>query len=201
MHTYMKNTMPTREDVLHFLSTEQQLLGCGSGDGNGHGFGYGDGSGDGSDYEEASHYSRFVHCYSNAFAHGIGSCYGHCYGNSSGSGSGSGSTLLSGYGYGNGSGCGYDFGNGHGEISYNCYNKDIKAFNGYIVDYVNNIPTIITQVHYNIAYGYIINKDLTLEAYFIAKVGSSFGLRKTIKDAFDDAKNIEMERLEEYLNR
>ena len=195
MHTYMKNTMPTREDVLHFLSTEQQLLGCGSGDGTGHGFGYGDGSGDGSDYDEDSHYSCVVHCYSNAFAHGIGSYYGHCYGNSSGSGSGSGSTLLSGYGYGYGSGCGYDFGNGDGEISYNWCNKDIKAFNGYIVDYINNIPTIITQVRYNIAYGYILNKDLTLEPYFIAKVGSSFGLGKTIKDAFNDAKNNEIERL------
>ena len=201
MHTYMKNTMPTREDVLHFLSTEQQLLGCGSGDGTGHGFGYGDGSGDGSDYDEDSHYSCVVHCYSNAFAHGIGSCYGHCYGNSSGSGSGSGSTLLSGYGCGDGSGCGYGIGDGDGDISYNCYNKDIKVFNGHIVDYVNNIPTIITQVYGNIAYGYIVKKDLTLEPHFITKVGSSFGLRKTIKDAFDDAKNIEMERLEEYLNR
>lgn len=191
----MESIIASREEVLHFLSTEQQLLGCGSGDGTGHGFGYGDGSGDGSDYEEDSHYSCFVHCYSNAFAHGIGSYYGHCYSNGCGSGSGCGSTLLSGYGYGNGSGCGYDFGNGDGEISYNCYNKDIKVFNGYIVDYVNNVPTIITQVHYNIAYGYIINKDLTLESYFIAKVGSSFGLRKNIKDAFDDAKNNEMERL------
>ena len=191
----MESVIASREEVLHFLSTEQHLLGCGSGDGTGHGFGYGDGSGDGSDYDEDSYYNYFLHCYSNAFAHGIGSYYGHCYGNSSGSGSGSGSTLLSGYGYGNGSGCGYDFGNGDGEISYNCYNKDIKAFNGYIVDYVNNIPTIITQVHYNIAYGYIINQDLTLEAYFIAKVGCSFGLRKTIKDALDDAKNNEMERL------
>ena len=151
MHTYMKNTMPTREEVLHFLSTEQQLLGCG----------YGDGSGDGSDYEEV---------------HGSGSF-----------GSGGGSGLSTGYG------CG-DI-----DISYNCYNKDIKAFNDYIVDYVNNIPTIITQIHYNIAYGCIINKDLTLEPHFIAKVGCSFGLRKTIKDAIDDAKNNETERLKEYL--
>ena len=194
MHTYMKNTMPTREDVLHFLSTEQCFLGCDCGDGTGHGFGYGDGSGDGSDYDEGF-YSHFAHGYSNAFAHGIGSYYGHCYGNGSGYGSGSGSSISDGYGCGYGSGCGFDSAYGDGEISYNCCNKDTKAFNGYIVDYVNNIPTIITQVHGNIAYGYIINKDLTLEPYFIAKVGSSFGIRKTIKDAFDDAKNNEMERL------
>ena len=155
MHTYMKNTMPTREDILHFLSTEQQILG--------YDFGYG------SDYDEV---------------HGSGSY-----------GSGCGSSLSTGYGCGDGSGCGYAIGDGDGDISYNCYNKDIKVFNGNSVDYINDFPIIITQVHYNIAYGYIINKDLTLEPRFIAKVGSSFGLRKTIKDAFDDAKNNEMERL------
>lgn len=172
MHTYMKNTMPTREDVLHFLSTstESQILGYGYGHGTSHGFGYIHGSGDGSGYDEV---------------HGSGSCR-----------SGGGSSFSTGYGHGDGSGCGYAIEDGDGDISYNCYNKDIKVFNGYIVDYVNNIPTIITQVHYNIAYGYIINKDLILEPYFIAKVGSSFGIRKTIKDSFDDAKNNEMERLE-----
>lgn len=194
MHTCMKNTMPTREDVLHFLSIEQQFLGCGCGDGTGHGFGYGDGSGDGSDYDEGF-YSCSVHGYSNVFAHGIGSCYGYCYGDGSGCGSGGGSGLSTGYGCGYGSGCGYAIDDGDGDMSYNCYNKDIKVFNGNSVDYINDIPTIITQVHGNIAYGYIINKDLTLEPYFIAKVGSSFGLRKTLKDAFDDAKNSEMERL------
>lgn len=188
MHTYMKNTMSTREDVLHFLSTstEQQILGYGYGHGTSHGFGYIHGSGDGSGYDEE---------------HGSGSCRsgsgsGFSTGYGCGDGSGGGSSLSTGYGYGDGSGCGYAIEEGDGDMSYNCYNKDIKVFNSYIVDYVNNIPTIITQVHYNIAYGYIINKDLTLEPYFIAKAGSSFGIRKTIKDAFDDAKNNEMERLE-----
>ena len=192
MHTYMKNTMPTREDVLHFLSTstEQQILGYGYGHGTSHGFGYIHGSGDGSGYDEE---------------HGSGSCRsgsgsGFSTGYGCGDGSGGGSSLSIGYGYGDGSGRGYGIGDGDGDISYNCYNKDIKVFNGHIVDYVNNIPTIITQVYGNIAYGYIVKKDLTLEPHFIAKVGSSFGLRKTIKDAFDAAKNNEMERLEEYLN-
>ena len=174
MHTYMKNTMPTREEVLYFLSTEQCFLGCGYGHGNRPGFGYVNGTGDGYDYDEL-HGSR-------------------SYGFECGSG------LSTGYGCGDGSGCGYAIGDGDGDISYNCYNKDIKAFNGNSVDYINDFPIIITQVHYNIAYGYILNKDLTLEPHFIAKVGKSFGLRKTIKDALDDAKNNEMERLEEYLN-
>lgn len=180
MHAYMKNTMPTREDVLHFLSTEQQILG--------YGFGYGSG------YDE-------VHG-SGSSGSGVGSSLSNGYGYGDGSnGSGVGSCLSTGYGYGDGSGCGYGIGVGDGyNMFYNCYNKDIKVFNGYIVDYVNNVPTIITQVHYNIAYGYIVKKDLTLEPCFIVKVGSSFGLRKTIKDAFDDAKNNEMEILEEYFN-
>ena len=176
MHTYMKNTMPTREDVLHFLSTEQQILG--------YGFGYGSG------YDE-------VHG-SGSSGSGVGSSLSNGHG--CGDGSGVGSSLSNGYGCGDGSGSGYGIGDGDGDISYNCYNKDIKVFNSNIVDYINGFPIIITQVHYNIAYGYIINKDLILEPYFIAKVGSSFGLRKTIKDAFDDAKNNEMERLKEYLN-
>lgn len=163
--------MPAREDVLNFLSTEQPLLGYGYGHGTSSGYGYIHDSGDGSDYDEL---------------HGSGSY-----------GSGCGSGLSTGYGCGDGSGCGYAIGDGDGDIFHN---KDIKVFNGNSVDYINDFPIIITQVHYNIAYGYIINQDLTLEPRFIAKVGCSFGLRKNIKDAFDDAKNIEMERLEEYLN-
>lgn len=167
MHAYMKNTMPTREDILQFLSTEQQLLGCGYGHGTSQGFGNVHGSG-----------------------YGSGSF-----------GSGSGSDLSTGYGWGDGSGCGHAIGDGDGDISYNSYNKDIKVFNDNIVDYINDFPIIITQVHYNLAYGYILNKDLTIEPCFIAKVGSSFGIRKNMKDAFDDAKNIEMKRYLSIMER
>lgn len=153
--------MPTREDVLHFLSTEQQILR----------YGYGHGT-----------------------SQGFGNVHGSGYGSGS-FGSGSGSDLSTGYGWGDGSGCGHAIGDGDGDISYNSYNKDIKVFNDNIVDYINDFPIIITQVHYNLAYGYILNKDLTIEPCFIAKVGSSFGIRKNMKDAFDDAKNNEMERL------
>lgn len=167
MHAYIKNTMPTREDVLHFLSTEQQLLG----------YGYGHGT-----------------------SQGFGNVHGSGYGSGS-FGSGSGSDLSTGYGWGDGSGCGHAIGDGDGDISYNSYNKDIKVFNGNSVDYINDFPIIITQVHYNLAYGYILNKDLTIEPCFIAKVGSSFGIRKNMKDAFDDAKNIEMERYLSIMER
>ena len=120
----MESVISTREEVLHFLSTNTI---CGSGDG------YGDGSG-----------------------------YGSGYGDGSGSGSG----------YGDG---------------------DIKALNGNIVDYIDSVPTIITQVRGNIACGYIVKKDLTLSPCYIAKVGNSFAHGDTLKEAVADAEAKEME--------
>ena len=57
------------------------------------------------------------------------------------------------------------------------------------------MPTIIKQIHGNIAWGYIIKIDLTLESCFIAKIGVSFAHGKTIKDAVADATAKEAERL------
>ena len=72
---------------------------------------------------------------------------------------------------------------------------DIKAINGNIVDYIDNVPTIITQVRGNIACGYIVKEDLTLDSCFIAKVGNSFAHGKTIKEAVADAEAKEMENM------
>ena len=71
------------------------------------------------------------------------------------------------YGYGSGSDYGYGYGFG-----------DIKALNGNIVDYIDSVPTIITQVRGNIACGHIVKKDLTLEPCYIAKVGNFFCSRE-----------------------
>ena len=138
----------------------------GYGSGYGHGYGHGYGDGDGSGY-----------------GYGYGSGYGHGYGHGYGYGDG--------HGYGYGDGHGYGHGYGYGDNA----NIDIQAFNGYIVDYIDGIPTIIKQIHGNIACGYIIKTDLTLESCFIAKMGVSFAHGKTIKDAVADAKAKEMKRL------
>ncbi len=88
----------------------------------------------------------------------------------------------SGSGYGSGYGDGYGYGSG-----------DIKALNGNIVDYIDNVPTIIIQVRGNIACGYIVKKDLTLEPCYIAKAGNSSAHGNTLKEAVADAEAKEME--------
>ena len=113
---------------------------------------------------------------------GSGFGYGFGYGFSSGSGDGNG------IGYGSGFGSGSGDGNGDGNGG-----RDIKALNGNIVDYIDSVPTIITQVRGNIACGYIVKKDLTLEPCYIAKVGNSFAHGNTLKEAVADAEAKEME--------
>ena len=89
---------------------------------------------------------------------------------------------------GDGSGSGDGDGDGDGS-------GDIKALNGNIVDYIDDVPTIIFQVRGNIARGYIVKEDLTLESCFIAKVGDSFAHGKTLKEAVADAKAKEIEKM------
>ena len=113
---------------------------------------------------------------------------GYGYGSGYGSGSGSGSGYGSGYGSSDGSGSGSGYGSGSGS-------GDIKALNGNIVDYIDDVPTIITQVRCNIACGYIVKEDLTLDSCYIAKVGNSFAHGKTIKEAVADAEAKEMENM------
>ena len=93
-----------------------------------------------------------------------------------------------GSGAGSGYGSGYVYGDGDGD-------GDIKALNGNIVDYIDDVPTIITQVRGNIACGYIIKDDLTLDPCFIANVGNSFAHGKTLKEAVADAEAKEMENM------
>ena len=113
-----------------------------------------------------------------------GSGYG--YGNGYGYGSGSGYGYGNGYGSGSGSGYGYGDGSGSGDIS---------TYEGNIVDYIDGVPTIITRIHNNIAKGYVIKRDMTLEACYVAKAGYSFAHGETLKDAIADAEAKEMERM------
>ena len=137
------------------------------------GCGYGDGNGSGEGYGDTD---------------GCGSGYDYVYGSGYGDGDGSGYGYGSGDGYCSGDGDGYGSGYGDGY-------SDIKALNGNIVDYIDDVPTIITQVRDNIARGYIVKEDLTFEPCFIAKVGNSFAHGKTIKEAVADAEAKEMENM------
>ena len=98
----------------------------------------------------------------------------------------------SGYGDGSGYGSGDGYGDGYGDGDGS---GDIKALNGNIVDYIDDVPTIITHVRGNIACGYVVKDDLTLDTCYIAKVGNSFAHGKTLKEAVADAKAKEIEKM------
>ena len=176
------NVSVTREEVERFLSIEQNIdYRCGSGKGTDYGSGYGggDGCGDGK---------------------GCGSGDSHYY--------------VLGYVCGNGPDSGSGYGEGIGIGSGNCDESgegsgisviDIKTFKGYIVDYIDGVPTIITNIHNNVASGFIIGFDMTLIPCYVAKAGNSFAHAKTLKDAVKDAEAKEVrempieERIDMYI--
>ena len=158
--------------------------------------------------------------------------YGYGYGKSNGScsqdsyGYGSGYGTGNGYGTGSGGGCGYDDGNGYGDSNgsgdgdglgcgYGSIDGSgegggadiytIKTFKGHIVDYIDCVPTIITNIHNNVASGFIIGFDMTLMPCYVAKAGNSFAHGKTLKDAVKDAQAKGMrempieERIEKFI--
>lgn len=84
----------------------------------------------------------------------------------------------SGYGSGCGSGCGSGYGDGYG------YGDGIKELNGDKVYIIDDVPTIIKSVHDNIAQGFILNNDLTLQSCYIVKEQNKFAHGDTLHDAF-----------------
>ena len=127
----------------------------------GDGYGYGSGDGDGYGYGDGS---------------GDGSGYGS--GDGSGDGSGYGSGDGDGYGYGDGSGDGDGYGSGDGSGS------GIKEMNGDKVYVIDDVQTIIKSVRDNIAQGFILNNDLTLQPCYIVKEQNKFAHGDTLHDAF-----------------
>ena len=178
------NVRVTREEVQRFLSIKTNIgYGCGSGKGtdcgSGYGYGDGDGYGPGSGYRTGS---------------GGGDVYNYGNGCGDSNGSGGGDGFSKGYGSEDGSGEG-------GDVSV----MNIKTFNGHIIDYIDGVPTIITNIHNNVAIGFIIGFDMTLIPCYVAKAGNSFAHGKTLKDAVKDAEAKEMgempieERIEKFI--
>ena len=124
----------------------------------------------------------------NGYGSGYGSGFGFGFGDASGSSygfgdaSGSGSSYGSGYGSGYGNGNGYGYGNGYGSG----YGNGISKYNNHYVFIIDNISTIITSIHGNVAKGFILNKNLTLEKTFVAKGNNKFAHGKTLKEAVAD---------------
>lgn len=99
-----------------------------------------------------------------------------------GSGYGSGSGDGSGYGFGSGFGSGSGYGSGFGSG----FGDGISKYNNHYVFIIDNISTIITSIHGNVAKGFILNKNLTLEKTFVAKGNNKFAHGKTLKEAVAD---------------
>ena len=75
------------------------------------------------------------------------------------------------FGYGSGSGSGYGDGSG------------LQKYNNHYIFLIDNLPTIFTNIKGNVAKGFIVNKDLTLEKTWIAKGHNYFAHGSTLKEA------------------
>ena len=107
--------------------------------------------------------------------------YGDGYGSGDGSGDGDGygSGDGSGYGYGNGSGYGSGDGSGYGFGS----GSGIKTFANDTVYMIDEVQTIISQIKGQVAKGFILNKDFTLEPCYVVKGNGYFAHGKSISEA------------------
>lgn len=190
-----KSIRATREEILRFISTKH-LLGCCSGDDSDSINLFGDGSSYSGDEVAVGDVHGSGYNYSSGY--GYESCSGD------GSGDGSGCGTCAGDCYGCGSGCGDGFGyvdgNGTGYIPTIMFNDvpvmtNIKSLNSNVVDYINDVPVIITHILDNFAAGFIVKNDLTLSPCFIAKIGESFTYGTTLKEAVTVAKANKIKKI------
>lgn len=87
-------------------------------------------------------------------------------------------------GDGDGSGYGYGFGYGYGDGDGFGFGYGIKEMNGDKVYVIDDVQTIIKSVRDNIAQGFILNNDLTLQPCYIVKEQNKFAHGDTLHDAF-----------------
>ena len=99
----------------------------------------------------------------------------------SGSGYGSGSGSGYGYGYGDGYGSGSGYGDGSG--SGDGYGYGVKTFGNDTIYMIDNVQTIISQIKGQVAKGFILNKDFTLEPCYVVKGNGYFAHGKDIREA------------------
>lgn len=130
----------------------------------------------------------------NAF---LSTTSGEGYGSGEGYDNGSGHSYCYGDGYGSGSGAGIGCGVG----------KGVKELNGDNVHLVDGLQTIIKSVHGNIAQGFILKSDLTLQPCYIVKENNKFAHGGTLHDAFTSLQeklydgSTEEERIEAFVKK
>nr|DAR22982.1 MAG TPA: hypothetical protein [Caudoviricetes sp.] len=146
------------------------------------------------------------------YGKGESSGYGVISGFGTGAGlcSGEGSSYGYGYGYGSSSGSGtecFSMADGVGSSVCAIYGKGIKELNGDNVYLIDGIQTIIKSVHNNIAQGFILNYDLTLQPCYIVKEQNYFAHGTTLHDAFIALQeklynnSTEEERIEAFIKK
>lgn len=113
---------------------------------------------------------------------GCGWGIGNGSGDSVGCGDGDGNS----FGYGRSNGCGnsYDYFDPVGDFVDDRYG-DVEKVNDMDIYTVDQIQTIITHVNNNIAKGYILKSDLTLESCYVVKQNNLFAHGKTVKEAIE----------------
>lgn len=132
----------------------------------------------------------------------------------------------SGYGFEEGSGRGYSYGSSYSRgsgystpanedyrfksavtygygIGHRC-GFGLKSINGNTIHIIDNMPTIITSIHNNIAKGFFILTDLQLIPCYIVKDSNKFAHGETLRNAFDSLQeklyddSTEEERIEAF---
>lgn len=152
--------------------------------GDGYGYSYRDGCGS---------------CHGDGCGYGYGAGYGDGCGYGYGDGCGAGS--CAGHGDGHGAGCGADYGYGAGD------GDGVKVLNGDNVHLVDGLQTIIKSVRGNLAQGFILNSDLTLQPCYIVKEQNYFAHGDTLHDAFTYLQeklyndSTEEERIEAFVKK
>lgn len=111
---------------------------------------------------------------------------GDGYGNGNGNGYGYGYGYGSGYGIGDGNGYGYGDGNGNGNGNGdgNGDGNGIKQINGLDVNKIDNIPTVLTEIHGNVAKGFVLEHNVILRPCFVVREGDEFAHGDTLHDAY-----------------
>lgn len=139
----------------------------------------------------------FLPCYGSGDGEGYGDGYGSS--NIRGSGYGYGSGDGGGYGDGDGDGDGYGGGNGDGagcgydNSGSSC--TDIIIFNSEKIYWIDGIPTIIKNIKKQIAKGFVLNEDLTLQLCYVVKINNCYAHGNTIREAVEQAREKAFELL------
>ena len=112
---------------------------------------------------------------------GYGGGYGEGYGD--GYGDGFGGTAAGGYGdgYCQGNGNGYGDGDGSGGGAIGGGKPDI--INGNKTYYIDGVATIITRIKNNVARGYVVNRNLTLQKCVIVKNDKFYAHGENLREA------------------